>query len=78
MEEFIDLTFDDALYLIEYDIDESMVEYFEQDVFGGIDNLDWNSEQMTKFFNDNFPDIKYRIVYGPGTMFPTTEYAEPV
>lgn len=76
MEQFVDLTFDDAMYLIEYDFDESMIEYFEQDVFDGVDNSDWNAEQMTRFFNENFPGVNYRIVPGPGTMFPTVEYAK--
>jgi hypothetical protein len=62
MNETIDITIEDARYLIEYAVDADMVEYYEQTVFGGTDNLEWNAKQLLQFLSEYYPDNKYRIV----------------
>jgi len=62
MAETIDITVEDARYLIEYAVDADMVEYYEQTVFGGTDNLQWNPKQLLQFLSEYYPDNKYRIV----------------
>lgn len=65
MENVIDITVEDARYLIEYSVDADMVQYYEEIVFGGVDNLEWNGSQLLQFLSEYYPDNKYRLVEKP-------------